>query len=40
VHRLRAAIAHCDETRANWILNPTEELALEALSFKLERELT
>jgi DNA polymerase-3 subunit delta' len=40
VHRLRAAIAHCDETRANWILNPSEELALEALSFRLERELT
>jgi DNA polymerase-3 subunit delta' len=37
--RLRAAIAHCDETRANWILNPSEELALEALSFRLEREL-
>jgi DNA polymerase-3 subunit delta' len=39
-HRLRAAIAHCDETRTNWILNPSEELALEALSFRLERELT
>jgi DNA polymerase-3 subunit delta' len=40
VHRLRDAIAHCDETRANWILYPSEELALEALSFRLERELT
>ena len=40
VHRLRAAIAHCDETRENWILNPSEELALESLSIKLERELT
>jgi DNA polymerase-3 subunit delta' len=40
VHRLRAAVALCDETRANWILNPSEELALEALSFRLERELT
>jgi DNA polymerase-3 subunit delta' len=40
VHRLRAAIAHTDETRENWILNPSEELALEALSFRLERELT
>jgi DNA polymerase-3 subunit delta' len=38
-HRLRAAMAHCDETRANWILYPSEELALEALSFRLEREL-
>jgi DNA polymerase III subunit delta' len=40
VHRLRAAIALCDETRANWILNPSEELALEALSSRLEHELT
>jgi DNA polymerase III subunit delta' len=40
IHRLRDAIAHCDETRANWILYPSEELALEALSFRLERELT
>jgi DNA polymerase-3 subunit delta' len=40
VHRLRSAIAHCDETRENWILNPSEELALEVLSIKLERELT
>jgi DNA polymerase III subunit delta' len=39
VHRLRAAVALCDETRANWILNPSEELALEALSVRLEREL-
>jgi DNA polymerase-3 subunit delta' len=39
VHRLRAAIAHCDETRANWILYPNDELALEALSLRLEREL-
>jgi DNA polymerase-3 subunit delta' len=39
-HRLRAAVALCDETRENWILNPSEELALEALSSKLERELT
>jgi DNA polymerase-3 subunit delta' len=40
IHRLRDAIAHCDDTRANWILYPSEELALEALSFRLERELT
>jgi DNA polymerase-3 subunit delta' len=40
IHRLRDAIAHCDETRANWILYPSEELALEALGFRLERELT
>ena len=39
VHRLRAAVGLCDETRANWILNPSEELALEALSLRLEREL-
>jgi DNA polymerase III subunit delta' len=39
-HRLRAAVALCDDTRANWILNPSEELALEALSIRLERELT
>jgi DNA polymerase-3 subunit delta' len=39
-HRLRAAVALCDETRENWILNPSEELALEVLSIKLERELT
>jgi DNA polymerase-3 subunit delta' len=39
-HRLRAAVALCDETRENWILNPSEELALEALSSRLERELT
>jgi DNA polymerase III subunit delta' len=39
-HRLRAAVAQCDDTRANWILNPSEELALEALSIRLERELT
>jgi DNA polymerase III subunit delta' len=39
VHRLRSAVALCDETRANWILNPSEELALEALSIRLEREL-
>jgi hypothetical protein len=39
VHRLRDAVALCDETRANWILNPSEELALEALSLRLERAL-
>ncbi len=37
--RLLAAIGHCDDTRSNWILNPSEELALEALSFRIEREL-
>ncbi len=39
VDRVRAAVALCDETRAAWILNPTEELALEALAYRCERVL-
>jgi DNA polymerase-3 subunit delta' len=39
VHRVRAAVALCDETRAAWILNPSEELALEALAYRCERVL-
>jgi DNA polymerase-3 subunit delta' len=40
VHRVRAAVALCDETRASWILNPSEELALEALAYRCERVLS
>ncbi len=40
VARVRAAVALCDETRAAWILNPTEELALEALAYRCERVLS
>ncbi len=40
VHRVRAAIELCDETRASWILNPTPELALEALAYRCERLLS
>jgi DNA polymerase-3 subunit delta' len=35
VHRLRVAVARVDETRASLVLNPTEELALEALAYRL-----
>jgi DNA polymerase III subunit delta' len=38
-HRLRDAIGLVDETRAAFILNPTEELALEALASRLARLL-
>jgi DNA polymerase III subunit delta' len=40
VDRVRAAIVLCDEARAAWILNPTEELALEALAYRCERVLS
>jgi DNA polymerase III subunit delta' len=39
VHRVRAAVALVDEARAGFILNPTEELLLEALASRLAREL-
>jgi DNA polymerase-3 subunit delta' len=34
-HRLRAAVALVDETRASFEVNPSEELALEALAYRL-----
>ncbi|HEX7297947.1 MAG TPA: hypothetical protein VF257_03005 [Solirubrobacteraceae bacterium] len=37
VHRLRAAVELVDDARANLILNPTEELLLEALAYRLAR---
>ena len=37
VHRLRAAVELVDEARAHLILNPTEELLLEALAYRLAR---
>jgi DNA polymerase-3 subunit delta' len=37
--RLRAALEHVEDTRASLQLNPAEELALEALAFRLAREL-
>jgi DNA polymerase-3 subunit delta' len=40
VHRVRRAVALCDDTRASWILNPSEELALEALAYRCERLLS
>jgi DNA polymerase III subunit delta' len=39
VHRLRAAVELVDETRAFLILNPSEELLLEALGYRLARAL-
>ena len=39
VHRLRDAVALVDEARAGLIQNPTEELQLEALASRLQREL-
>jgi DNA polymerase-3 subunit delta' len=39
VHRLRAAVELVDDARAMLILNPTEELLLEALAFRLARVL-
>jgi DNA polymerase-3 subunit delta' len=39
VHRLRDAVALVDEARGTLILNPTEELLLEALASRLAREL-
>jgi DNA polymerase-3 subunit delta' len=38
-HRLRAAVERVDEARALLILNPSEELLLEALAYRLAREL-
>jgi DNA polymerase-3 subunit delta' len=38
-HRLRDGVALVDETRASLILNPTEELALEGLAYRLARTL-
>jgi DNA polymerase-3 subunit delta' len=38
-HRLRAAVAIVDEARAAFILNPSEELLLEALASRLAREV-
>ena len=35
--RLRDAVARCEETRASLELNVMEELALSALTFRLER---
>ncbi len=40
VHRLRAAVALVDETRATLAVNVGEELQLEALAYRLARELT
>jgi DNA polymerase-3 subunit delta' len=39
VHRLRTAVELVDDARAMLILNPTEELLLEALAFRLARVL-
>ena len=39
-HRARAAVAAVDDARAAFILNPTEELLLEALAARLVRELS
>lgn len=38
-HRLRTGIALVDDTRASLALNPTEELALEALAYRLAARL-
>jgi DNA polymerase III subunit delta' len=38
-HRLRAGVLLVDDTRASLVLNPTEELALEALAYRLAAEL-
>lgn len=38
-HRLRTAVGLVDETRASLILNPSEELALEGLAYRLARTL-
>jgi DNA polymerase-3 subunit delta' len=38
-HRLRRAVERVDETRALLILNPSEELLLEALAYRLARAL-
>jgi DNA polymerase III subunit delta' len=38
-HRLRAAVETIDDARALLILNPSEELLLEALAYRLARAL-
>jgi DNA polymerase-3 subunit delta' len=38
-HRLRGAVEHVDEARAMLIVNPSEELLLEALAYRLGRGL-
>jgi hypothetical protein len=38
-HRLRRAVEVVDDTRALLILNPSEELLLEALAYRLARGL-
>ena len=38
-HRLRAAVETVDDARALLILNPSEELLLEALAYRLARAL-
>ncbi len=40
VHRVRDAVAAVDEARAALEVNPSEELLLEALAFRLARELS
>ncbi len=39
VHRLRAGVLLVDDVRASLVLNPTEELALEGLAYRLAAEL-
>ena len=39
VHRLRTAVELVDDARAYLILNPSEELLLEALAYRLARAL-
>jgi hypothetical protein len=39
VHRVRDAVALVDEARIALQVNPSEELLLEALAFRLAREL-
>ena len=38
-HRLRAAVEAVEDTRQRFVLNVAEELALEALAYKLARTL-
>lgn len=38
-HRLRAALLHVEDTRASLQLNPNEELAMEAMTLRVAREL-
>jgi len=39
-HRLRSGVLLVDDTRISLALNPTEELALEGLAYRVARELT